>query len=251
MRLNTLRTAVAALTIVLTGGALRPASAQSSGDGYRFRAPEARLTLRGGYALPQASSDLFDFTFEQLTLKRTDLGSFTLGAELAIPVSDRWELGADVSYMRAHKNSSFRHYVDNNDREIEQSTTFERFPLMLNARYLLAPAGRSIGKLAWIPTHIVPWVGGGGGAMYYRFNQKGDFVNYQNFNVFADQLSSDAWAPALQGIGGFDLTLTPTLAITTEARYIWSKGDVRSDYQGFNKIDLSGASATVGLTIRM
>src|SRR4051812_28378326 len=154
MRLNTLRTAVTALTLVLTGGALRPASAQNSGNGYLFRAPEARLTLRGGYALPQAGSDLFDFTFNELTLKRSDLGGLTLGAEIGIPLTDRWELSGDFGYMRARKLSSFRHFVDNNDAEIEQTTTFERMPVMLNVRYLLAPAGRSIGKLAWIPTHV-------------------------------------------------------------------------------------------------
>jgi opacity protein-like surface antigen len=251
MRLISLRTTMSAMALVLLGGATLPAAAQNSGKGYLLRTPEARITVRGGYALATAKSDLFDFTIEELTLKRSDFSGFTGGVELAVAVASRWEVSLDAGYSRAHKGSSFRKYIDNNDQEIEQTTTFERVPLTLNARYYLAAPGRSIGKLAWIPTHIVPWVGAGGGTMYYRFIQRGDWVDYQTFNVFSDDFESDSWAPALQGMGGFDISLSPMLAITTEARYIWARGSLRRDFNGFNRIDLSGASATFGLTVRM
>ena len=251
MRLFSLRSVALALAVVLVGGGARAASAQSAGNGYLFHSPEGRFTVRGGYALATAQSDLFDFTVKELTLSRRDFSGLTLGAEFGVPVADRWELTIDLAFSRASKLSSFRHYIDNNDAEIEQTTTFDRLPLTGNVRYYLTAPGRSIGKLAWVPSQIVPWVGAGGGVMYYRFKQDGDFVDFKTFNVFRSDFISDSWSPAAQVLGGFDFTLSPQLAITTDARYIWSKGTLKSDFSGFNRIDLSGASATVGLTVRM
>ena len=251
MRLTSLRTAVSALTLLLVGGAVRPASAQSAGRGYLFHAPEARFTIRGGYAIATAGSDIFEFAVKELTLKKSDFNGLSIGADLAIPLSPRWDVGLDVGYSRASRGSSFRNYIDNKNAEIEQTTTFERVPVTLNARYYLTPTGRSVGKLAWIPTHIVPWIGAGGGFMYYRFAQRGDFVDFTTLDVFPADFSSDNWTGAIQGLGGFDISLTPMLAITTEARYIWARGNLQRDFNGFNKIDLSGATATVGLTVRM
>lgn len=87
--------------------------------------------------------------------------------------------------------------------------------------------------------------------MFYRFNQSGDFVDYQTTNVFAAEYKTDGWTPATQAFAGFDYSLTPTLALTTDARYIWARGHLSSDFDGFNKLDLSGVSATVGLTFRL
>ena len=253
MRIISTRTMATTLALVILGIAPRPAGAQNAGNGYLFHAPEGRLTLRGGYSIPTANSDIFDFVTQNLTLKKSDFGSFNLGGEIAVSVSSRWDVSFDASYMRASAPSADRNYIDNNNQEIRQTTTFERVPLMVDARYYLTAPGRSIGRLAWIPTHLVPYVGAGGGAMYYKFSQDGDFVDYQTLNVFtpANGFVSDGWAPAVQGFGGFDVSITPMLAITTDVRYIYSRARPGTDFSDFNRIDLSGASASIGLTVRM
>ncbi|MEP6621764.1 MAG: outer membrane beta-barrel protein [bacterium] len=232
-------------------GAASPALAQSSGNGYLFEAPAARLTFRGGYALATAGSDLFSFTTDELTLKKSDFSSFTAGVELALPITPRLDFSIDASYARSKKGSEFRHFTDNNDLPIEQTTAFERLPIMANLRYNLAPTGRSIGKLAWIPTTIVPYVGGGAGTMWYRFNQEGDFIDFTNNKVFHSQFNSSSWAPAAQGFAGVDFSLTPMIALSADARYVWAKGSLSTDFGGFDKLDLSGVSATLGLTFRL
>jgi hypothetical protein len=47
-----------------------------------------------------------------------------------------------------------------------------------------------------------------------------------------------------------DLSLTGHFLVTGEARYTWARGRMGRDYVGFNRIDLSGISATAGITIR-
>ena len=250
---TTPRAIAIALAAVFTAAGARGASAQHAGNGYLFHAPEARITLRGGYALASARSDIFDDAVTNLTLSRRDFSGLAAGVEVGVTMADRWDISVDASYSRASKGSEFRHFIDNNNLPIEQTTLFERVPIMASIRYYLTPPGRAIGRLAWIPAHAVPWVAAGAGTMFYKFEQKGDFVDFRTSNVFPSTFTSSEWTPALQGAGGFDVSFTPTLALTTEARYIWARGSVTQDFagSGYNKVDLSGVQATVGLTIRM
>jgi hypothetical protein len=238
-------TAVVALVAAL------PAHAQSSGDGFLFHRPNARISVRGGYAVASAGSDLFDFTTENLTLKKSDFSGLSLGAALDVTATDRVSFTIDAGYSRSKKGSEFRNLIDNNDLPIEQTTTFERVPLTANVKLYLSPPGQSVGTAAWIPARIAPWVGVGGGAMHYRFLQNGDFVDFKTNNVFRSSFDSNGWAPVLQGMAGAEFSITPSLALTGDARYLWAKGDVGTDFGGFNKIDLSGVSASIGLSLRL
>ena len=240
-----------ALAAALALGLALPAHAQHGGDGYLFHAPSVRLSIRGGYDHANANSDLFDQAVQDLSLKKSDFSGLTLGGEVAFALGSRVDLSFDAGYSRASKGSDFRHFIDNNDLPIEQTTTFERVPLMGNLRLYLTPTGRNVGRLAWIPNKVVPWVGAGGGTMWYRFRQQGDFVDFQTSNVFTSDFVSDGWTPALQGMGGVDVSITPLIALRGEGRYVWAKAPLGRDFSGFNRIDLSGVQGTLGLTFRM
>ena len=163
-------------------------------------------------------------------------------------------MSADFAYTHRSKGSEYRYLIDNNDQPIEQSTTFDRAPLTVNARFYLVEPGRSIGQLAWIPNKVVPWVGAGAGYMYYRFHQTGDFVDYQTNNVFtANDGAFDAkgWAGMYQAMGGLDFSLSPHVALRVDSRYIWSTAPLSSSFSGFHPIDLSGVQGSLGLTYRL
>jgi hypothetical protein len=240
----------AALAAVLIGAAI-PARAQSSGTGYLFGAPSARLSVRAGYAGASATGDLFDFATSNLTLNRGDFGSPTAGAELGFPVAPRLDVALSVDYAAAMRHSEDRRFLDNNQQPIEQTTSFRRVPLMATARLSLTSRGRSVGRLAWVPSRVVPWIGAGVGTMWYRFRQEGDFVDYQTLIVFPATIETSGWAGAVQGLGGVDISLSPRLALTGDARYTWSHAKPDGGFQSFDKIDLSGVTAGLGLTIRL
>jgi hypothetical protein len=233
---------------------LAPAAlhAQDSGNGYLFGDPAARLNFRVGYARASANSDLFQETTDLLSLSKSDFSGPTFGGELAFRLSPRVDLSFIADYEGVTLNSHYRHFVDNNGKEIEQTTTFQRVPMTANLRLYLTPRGRSIGRLAWIPAGVVPWLGAGAGGMWYRFRQEGDFVDFaNNNNVVPLKVMSSGVTFAAQGMGGVDITLTPHVALTGDARYIWAKAGPGADFQGFQKIDLSGVSMTLGLTFRL
>ncbi|MEO8621948.1 MAG: outer membrane beta-barrel protein [bacterium] len=245
------RTATFALGALVALAAAAPLHAQRSGDGYLFHAPDAQITIRGGYDRANAKSDVFAQSIDLLTIDKSDFSGINVGAEIGFPVTSRLELSFDASYSHASKGSEFRHFIDNNDKPIEQTTTFDRVPLTGNVRFYLVPPGRTIGKLAWIPAKVVPWIGAGAGMMYYRFLQTGDFVDFQTTNVFPSTFESSKWTSTVNGMGGTDITLSPHLALRAEARYVWAKADLSRSFAGFDRIDLSGVQGTLGLTYRL
>ena len=242
--------AVAATLSALATTFPRPAAAQGSGDGFLFQPPRVTLTLRGGYDRALAGSDIFSFTTDQLTLSRGDFSGGAVGADLAVRVLPRLDVVVGASYTGTTSRSEFRHFVDQDDLPIEQSTTFRRLPITVSLKGYLQPRGRSVGRLAWIPSRFAPFVGAGAGVMKYRFNQEGDFVDFDTQAVFYDRFVSTDWTPTAHAFAGVDYSLTPRFALTGETRYTWARGDVGQDFSGFKPIDLSGVSATAGLTVR-
>jgi hypothetical protein len=231
--------------------AAAPVHAQSQGDGFLFRAPIGSFTLRGGLALPGTGGDLFSFIRDTLTVGRSAFNGMTLGADLAFRLAPRFDVAFSADYAGASAGSEFRNLVDQDRKPIAQTTTFRRVPLSASLKAYLRPRGQSIGTLAWMPEKYAPFVGVGGGATWYKLQQKGDFVNYVNNEIFSDDLVSTGWAPTAHGLVGLDVSLSPRFAFTTQGKYTLGKAKVAGqDFQGFDRIDLSGFAATAGFYVR-
>ena len=226
------------------------ARAQGSGDGFLFKEPRVSLTLRGGFAMPREGSDIFAYSKDELTLGRGDFFSPDLGLDLAFRITPRVDLVLGTAYAGTSARAEYRRWVGTDDLPIEQTTIFRRVPVTASVKAYLIPSGRSIGQFAWIPTKWAPYVGAGGGALWYRFGQRGEFVNSETQGVDRDELMSSGWTPTVHALAGFDFSLTPRLALTSEARYSWAKASLSDDYQGFQKIDLAGLSTTLGIQLR-
>lgn len=228
-----------------------PSFAQKAGDGFLFQAPNGSWTFRLGVAVPTARSDVFGFVTDQLTLDRADFSSATLGTALAISVSARNDIVFDMSYSNITRPSEFRDWLDNNDQPIQQTTSLRRIPLTVGFRHYVTSRGRSIGRFAWIPARRALYAGVGIGMMEYQFQQKGDFIDFETLNVFADEFVSQSWTPVAQGSLGLDMDLGSFTMLNLEARYIWARAQMGSDFAGFDRIDLSGMSVTAGLAFRI
>lgn len=220
------------------------------GDGFLFGSPRASLVLRTGYARPTAGSDVFSFVREHLTIGRDGFATSTISGEVAVRATPRLAVvfGIGTSARTAH--SEYREWVDNDDLPIEQSTLLQRVPITVGVRYNLAPPGRSLSRLAWIPTRNVPYVAAGVGTTYYMFKQTGDFVDYKTLDVFYTEMKSFGWTPSAYAAAGFDHALSARLGLVTEVRYDVGRAKLSNDFSGFERIDLSGLAATVGLAIR-
>jgi opacity protein-like surface antigen len=142
-------------------------------------------------------------------------------------------------------------WVDNNDLPIEQQTEFTRVPVTASVRYFLMDRGQEIGSLSWIPTKWAPYIGAGGGRVFYEFKQTGDFVDFVDLSIFYYDNLSEGWAWIGHVFGGLQWALSPQWILSAEARYSLADADLdRPAYSGYEPIDLSGFQATMGFGIR-
>lgn len=224
-----------------------------SGDGFLFRRPGATMTVHGGYAQPLASGGVFQLATTELTLGRSDFAAGNLGFDLSVTVAPRVEVVFGIDRSRSRTRSEYREFVDNNDQPIEQTTGLQRTPLTASVRYFLADRGREIGSVAWVPARFVPFVSLGGGVMWYKFDQVGDFVDQQSLNIFSERLTATGSSRVLQAGAGAQWNLNQRVNLTGELRYHRASGDggrPNGDFSGY-KVDLSGVSTLIGLTLRL
>jgi len=227
-----------------------PVSAQKAGDGFLFGPPLGTVALRAGVDRATAGSDVFRFVTDELTLTRRDFRGSTFAGDAAVPLRPRVAVMFGSAFSRTRTPSEFRHWIDNNDLPIQQTTTFVRLPITASARFDLTEPGRTIGRLAWIPARYTPYVGAGGGALYYRFEQSGDFIDFATTRVFPDKFRSAGWTATVHALAGLDVSFSPRYALSTEARYEWARSPLSADFSGFEGIDLSGLKLTTGILIR-
>jgi opacity protein-like surface antigen len=231
----------------------QPLDAQpGSGNGFLFRPPAASITFYGGLAVPAASGGVHGLATRSLTVDRSDFQSGAFAFDLAVTIRPRLDIVASLEKSRSVNPSEYRDWVDNNDQPIEQVTRFERMPVTVSARYYLAERGRRVGSVAWIPARLVPFVSAGVGTVRYTYEQSGDFVDEQTLNVFSARLGSRDWVAALQGGAGLQWSVSPRLLLTGDLRYLHATGDGDEPSQEFAgyRVNLSGVSSMVGLTLR-
>ena len=243
-----MKISAAALTVFLVTPAA--AGAQVGGAGFLFQKPKVQLQIHTGYSVARASSDIYDFVVDSLTLKKSDFNAFSIGGQLAFRMNEHLDGAFSLTYTGATRPSEMRYWEDTNGLPIQQDTRFTRVPVTFDLKYYLMPRGRSISRFAWIPASWSPYVGGGVGVMWYTFRQSGDFVDSQSLEVFTDTFESSGHTAMWDLFAGADVSLNKSLVLTGEARYDWAKAAMGQDFVGFQKMDLSALQMNVGLGIR-
>lgn len=230
-------------------------SAQSGGSGFLFSSPRAAFTLKGGLHMPRAASgnggpSLWEDTRELFTVNNGDLTGGSIIAELAVRTNERFDVTFAFGYSLTEPHSEYRDWVGTDDLPIEQVTSFSTKPLTIGVKAYLRERGRSIGSLAWIPRTWNPYVGVAGGVVSYRFEQYGEFVDYETYDIFRDNLLSEGRAPTVHLIGGMDFSISRHFLLVGEARYGFASAPLASDFVGYPDLDLAGFQVTGGITLR-
>jgi hypothetical protein len=170
-------------------------------------------------------------------------------ADLGYALTDRLDIVAGFEFTRKTIASEYRDFLDNNLLPIEQSSELSQNFATASLRFMLIPRGQRAGSFAWIPSRVAPYVGAGGGLLWWRFLQYGDFVDFQDFGIFADSFRSEGTSPTGHAFGGADIRLYKRLYFTVEGRYVWASGTLSSDFVGFEPLDLSGFRASAGINV--
>jgi hypothetical protein len=234
-----------ALAAVILAALATPARAQS--PDFLFGKPKGAIAFRSGWFFARAGSDLFTFVQKQLTVDRKDFNAPAMIFEVDVPVKGRLSAVAGFEFNGSSKNSEYRDFVDNNRLPITQTTELRELNLSYGMKFALTPPGREISPHAWIPAAATPYVGAAGGAMWYKFHQAGDFVDFTDSSVFPKTFDSRGWAPSVHVFAGVDIKLLRRLYLNAEARYLYSRATLGRAFTGFDPIDLTGTKVTGGI----
>lgn len=232
-----------------SGRAAQPDPVTGGAPDFLFGRPRGSLGVRGSWLFARAGSDLFDFLQQQLTVDKKDFNTPMIGFDGAIALTTRLDVAFGVEFGQAKKDSEYRDFVDNLLLPINQSTTLRQSNVSGSLRFNLLPRGQSVSRFAWIPRSVTPYVGAGGGAVWYKFEQNGDFVDFVDNSVFTDYFVSSGFTPSAHVFGGADLHLYRILFLSAEGRYVWAHAKLGKDFVDFDPIDLTGFRLSTGLHV--
>ena len=216
---------------------------------FLFGAPHGSIGLRGTWTFATAGSDLYDFVTNELTVDKSDFNMPGIGFDVAYRLTRRLDGQFGFEWGKNTTASEYRDYVDNNFLPINQTTSLKVIHLTGSVRFALTDRGHDVSRLAWVPRRVVPYVGAGGGVVYYDFAQSGDFVDFVDLSVFPDVFRSKGWAPSAHAFGGVDVRLFRGLYGSVEGRYTKATAKLGADVVDFDPLDLSGFRLAAGINL--
>jgi hypothetical protein len=242
--------------LVLAGAATTaaqpaPPVVQRPTPDFLFGEPRGALGIRGSWLFARAGSDVFDFVQEHLTIDKGAFNAPAIGTDLAVAITPRLDVVFAFDYSQASVASEYRAFVDNNRQPIEQTTRLREANLGGTLRVALVPRGTGISRLAWIPSRVTPYVGAGGGALWYEFTQQGDFIDVLSASraVFTDNFTSTGWTPSAHALGGVGIRVQRRTYVTLEGRYLWAAAPLQRQFEDFDPIDLAGFRLSAGVNV--
>lgn len=234
---------LAVLAILSVAGAEK-AYAQSGGADHAMQ-------FRFGRFFPEGGGEFWDESQDVFTLKISDFDEFMWGSSYVRSLSNHFEVGLNIDVYQETVGSSYKDFVDSNLRPILHDSELEMIPLTVDVRFL--PAGRyrmrGSGKRVLKPAF---YIGAGIGVNFWDYEERGDFLDF-TFDppeIFFDVFRDDGEAFQAHALIGLDLPVSPRFNWQFQGRYTWADDDLGGAFSGLGKIELGGAAAFVGGSVR-
>lgn len=200
------------------------------------------LRFRGGVFTPQAQGAYFDGVLNDFTASKGDFQGGAIGVDYRHEIAPLLDLSLGSSYYYADHDVAYRNFEDERGHSIIHTTRIETASFDLGLVLRLAPRGAP----------IVPYVGGGGTAISYRLEEKGDFINFDVTprRIYRDHFKSQDQAYGWYAVAGLDVPLGRNVSVFGEGRWQNAHADLTDDFAGFGRLDLNGIYVTVGAAWR-
>lgn len=198
------------------------------------------FNLKAGLFMPQMDSDLWAINMENLVLEKEDMMAGYYSAEYEQFLGHYVSFTLEGGYYKKEHHSMYKDYMYENDDPIYQNLALEMASLEIGFKFY--PMGRD--------TIFYPYLGAGGGLYYWKYEQWGDFIDFEDNSVMEDEyLESTRYSPGVNVKAGFIIRPTREIGFSVEGRYQYVKGNLSDYFADFEKFDLSGVSVTAGIHI--
>lgn len=197
------------------------------------------INLKIGAFYPSQESDLWQINRENLYFDKQDMLGAYFGLELEGFVGRFMSLTVEGGRYDREYYTAYRDYEHDDGSAINQDFYLQM--TFLETTLKLYPFGNR--------GYFNPYIGAGVGIYFWEYGQGGEFIDFETDTTYEGQAVSDRAVPGINIKGGFVYRFQENMGIGLEARYTILKDDFSSQFEGFEKFDLSGLTFTVGLNI--
>lgn len=211
---------------------------------------QGSVSFRAGGFFPQGESDLWEENVDTFTMEVEDFKGITAGVEVNWFLNDFLTVGLAVDFYTKSVDTEYRDFIGDDGAPILQEIELQVVPV--TATIKLTPLGNGSPDYAGNrDTPFVPWIGGGLGIYPYRYEETGEFIDFEDDSIFpATFLSEEEVGFGAHVAGGVVVPIGYKWDVFGEARYAWVEADLSEDFLGFDPIDLGGFSFFFGASYR-
>ncbi len=197
------------------------------------------LKLKFGQFSPSQESDLWDINRQNLYLEKKDFEGSFVSVEWEVFMKRNLSFSLEIGAYSRELTTSYRDWEYEDGSPIYQSLSLSIVPI--EASFKIYPGG------AHRP--IAPYLGGGFGIYFWKYIQEGDFVDFTTWDVFSGSYETSTSGIGTHIRGGISWRISRSIGFFGEAKYVYLKDNLSSQFQGFEKFDLSGLHLLVGISI--
>jgi opacity protein-like surface antigen len=242
-----MRRLLLSLAVVLVLGAALPADAGSLElrGGAFFPRADTRSRAEDNFDLFQDVSSLYTNSEKGRPVSKADWVGFLGGAQYNFKIARHLELGIGVDGYSRTLDTEYNDYERDDGRPIFQTLKLEIVPISAELRFTTTKRY----------ARVAPFVGVGFDLFYWKYEEFGDFIRFSDASlpVIEDSFIADGVAPGFHLSGGLRFAVTDDIGVVAQGRYQWGSTNMgkgfRDDFPN-NKLDLSGATATLGVSFR-
>jgi hypothetical protein len=226
------------IALLATLACATPALAQR---GY-YDPGENTVRFRLGLLTPEGDSAYFDDKRLDFSGEARDLEDALFGVEYERRLTPQYGFVFGGSFFQGQQDQAYLDFEDRFGNDIAHTTTLDLESLDVGVLLRLAPRHAP----------IVPYVGGGGSAVFWRLEEDGDFIDFgvEPLDIFADTFKDDGVALGYFLAAGIEVPLGRSWAFFAEGRWRAAEDELGGDFEDFGKLDLSGSEATAGASFR-
>jgi opacity protein-like surface antigen len=206
------------------------------GGGGSDRFGEFRLWI-GGFR-PDAHDQYWNDNFRDFNANRSDYQDLIGGGDFIYHFDRYNAVMFSASFYSTANNIAYRNFLDQDNRRIRHDNSLDI--ASGSVAYVLFPAGTH--------TPVIPYLGAGVGVYGWRLREVGDFVDFANNNaIFSARFVDNGAAFAYFFVAGLEVPVTRHVAFLVDGRYTKSHENLRGDFAGFGRLDLSGGQIVGGI----
>jgi opacity protein-like surface antigen len=204
-------------------------------DGSTLNAQSFNLKI--GLFHPLLKSDLWETNMDNLAFDKKDLRDAYYGVEYEYFLNRYISFAVEAGYYKKEHFSFYRDYEYDDGSPIEQNLSLRI--VNLEADFKIYPIGHG--------QRFYPYLGGGVGMYFWKYEQWGDFIDFTEGIVNQDEYAETTTNTlGFNARAGIVMRLSRNMGVAFEGKYQYLKGELSSFFEGFEKLDLSGFTFTIG-----